>query len=692
MSESAPTFGSGDRTNDRVGFCLYCAVLVIVFLGCIAVGRADAQTLPPAAAAPDPGAAPVEADSSLSDTMGPLIPAASAPAGNVTTYHYDTMRTGWNPNETTLTPGPAGNVKAGSFGVLQAVKLGVATGDTANDYVDAQPLVVKALTINGTSHDVVYVATEANNIYAISASSGAGLGSILVHRKLGTPVPRPLNCGNNGPVVGINSTPVIHLDPTDATSGGTMYVISYELVGSTPTYKLHALNLKTLADKIAPVTVTASRTLTDGTTYHFNATVSRQRPALLEANGRIYAAFGSFCDFSAHLSRGWLLGWNESNLTPLPANQLENRRSTAPHNFFLSSIWMSGYGVAAGPTGVLYFVTGNSDYSGTTYSPPTNVQESVVKVSADLTSLLDYFTPTSVAKLDVEDADFGSGGAMVVPDVSGEAAATVVAAGKVGNLYLINRAVMQHNTGAVLASVYIGGCWCGPAYFLGSDGVRRIVSSGGTSIELWKTPLSPATLQLDRSFSISSGQDGGFFTAVSSNGQKPGTAIIWAVSRPMNSNPAYVTLYAFDAAAGTGSLPVFKSNAGSWPNPSANANIVPVVANGKVFVASFGALNIFGPSGTLAPLAVGPPITPLALPSQIFGRITRINAPDITIQPAPGEFVTVDTTAAVEADQSVPLVVGRAVHVFGSPDANGLWHANSIQRAKDSPALWQPFP
>jgi hypothetical protein len=136
------------------------------------------------------------------------------------------MRTGWNPNETTRTPGSSGNVKPNSFGVLQSVQLGVATGDTANDYVDAQPLVVKALTINGTT-DIVYVATEANNIYAISASSGPALGKIRVHRKLGTPVPRPLGCGNNGPVLGISSTPVIHLDPTDLTSGGTMYVISY---------------------------------------------------------------------------------------------------------------------------------------------------------------------------------------------------------------------------------------------------------------------------------------------------------------------------------------------------------------------------------------------------------------------------------------------------------------------------------
>jgi hypothetical protein len=679
MSWSASTLGSRPlMTADRVGFRFYCSIFVIFFLGCVATGRIHAQTRPP------------DGDPSDASPIG----AASTAAGNVTTYHYDKMRTGWNPNETTLTPGPVGNVKPNSFGVLQGVQLGVATGDIANDYVDAQPLVVNALTINGTSQDVVYVATEANNIYAISASSGPALGEILIQRKLGTPVPRPLNCGNNGPVLGISSTPVIHLDPADLTSGGTMYVMVYELVNNAPTYMLHALNLKTLADKIAPVTVTASQTLSPGnTTYSFNAAVSRQRAALLEANGRIYAAFASFCDHSGTKSRGWLLGWDERTLAPMAANQLENRVATAPHPFFLTSIWMSGYGVAAGPSGALYFVTGNSE--GITYNPPINTQESVVKVSVDLTSLLDYFSPTGtdgVVPLDSRDEDFGSGGAMVVPDVPGVTAHTVVAAGKAGHMYLINRSDMKHNTGIVLATVEIGHCWCGPSYFLGFDGVRRIVSSGSNHIDLWNAPASPATLVPDRSFSISNGQDGGFFTTVSSDGQKPETAIIWAVNRPRDPNPAKVTLYAFDPAAATGSSPpVFSSVAGSWPNPNANANIVPVVASGKVFVASFAALNIFGPGGTLAPLVVSPPPAPRGpLPSQIFGRITRIDTPQITLQPAIGALVAVDTTPAVAADQSIPLVLGRAVHVFGSPDTDGLWHAQSIERAKDSPALWQP--
>jgi hypothetical protein len=228
---------------------------------------------------------------------------------------------------------------------------------------------------------------------------------------------------------------------------------------------------------------------------------------------------------------------------------------------------------------------------------------------------------------------------------------------------------------------------------MGADGVRRIVSSGASYIGVWKAPTSPATLQPDKAFNIVSGQDPGFFTSVSSNGQKPGTAIIWAVSRPTDSNPAKVSLYAFDPTAATHSPPVFSSIAGSWPRPNGNANIVPVVANGKVFVASFAALNIFGPGGTLAPLVVPPPPPPrVPLAPQIFGRITSINPPQITIQPASGALVNVDTTAAVAAEQSIPLVVGRAVQVLGSLDTDGLWHAQIIEPAKDSPALWQPSP
>src|SRR5208337_2186927 len=151
----------------------------------------------------------------------------------------------------------------------------------------------------------------------------------------------------------------------------------------------------------SPVTVTASHTLTNGSIYTFNATYQRQRPALLLNNGinsnnTIYAAFGSFCDYSGNNSRGWLLGWNANTLAPLPTNHLDDSQATSPNNFFLSSIWMSGWGIAStGPH--LYFSTGNSDAA--SYNGVTDIQESVVQLNTDL-SLGGIFTPSNHAALD----------------------------------------------------------------------------------------------------------------------------------------------------------------------------------------------------------------------------------------------------------------------------------------------------
>jgi hypothetical protein len=260
------------------------------------------------------------------------VPTAPAVALNlaVVTYHYDNQRTGWNGNETTLTPA---NVGSTSFGVLAQVGL--------DDQVDAQPVVVPSQQITAGptrgTYQVVYVVTEANTIYAIRASDGA----VLLSRNLGTPVPFPLGCSNNGPNVGISATPVIDV------AAQALYVIAYTLMSGIPTYQIFALNLNDLTDRIAPVTVAASHTLSDGTTYNFNAQFQRQRSALVESSGSIYAGFASFCDFSPDQSRGWLLGWQASTLLPLAANRLTDKLPTG--NFFLSSIWMSGYGIAAAP-------------------------------------------------------------------------------------------------------------------------------------------------------------------------------------------------------------------------------------------------------------------------------------------------------------------------------------------------------
>jgi hypothetical protein len=501
----------------------------------------------------------------------------------VTTYHNDTYRTGWNSTETTLTPA---NVNATKFGLLSTV--------TLDDQVDAQPLVVPGVNITAGSfqgtHDVVYIVTGNDTVYAIDADAG----TILLSNNLGTPVTRPLGCGNNGPHVGIDSTPVID------TASSTLYLIAYTEVSNVPTYTLHALNLGNLTDTLTPVVVTGSHTLTDGTTFSFNATYQRQRPGLLEANGNIYAGFGSFCDFDANVSRGWLLGWNASTLAPLSANQVLDIQATSPDSFFLTSIWMSGYGLAADDSGNVVFVTGNSDYSGTTYDGVTAIQESVIKVSSDLTTVVDLFTPSNVGSLDQGDTDFGSGGVMVLPDQPGSTPHLAVAAGKYGDMYFMNEDDLggySPKKNNVLGTYNVGGCWCGESYFVDpSDGLARVVSSGNRQVEIWKlqTSPSPKLLPVARSAELTGGaQDPGFFTSVSSNGTA--NPIIWALSRPVSSQNNSVSLYAFNPeSAGALLSPIFRTTAGAWPNLGGNSNLVPVVANGKVYVASNKELKIFG--------------------------------------------------------------------------------------------------
>ncbi len=269
--------------------------------------------------------------------------------------------------------------------------------------------------------------------------------------------------------------------------------------------------------------MTGSHTLTDGTTYTFNATYQRQRPGLLLANGTIYAGFGSFCDYSPNISRGWLLGWKAGTLAPLAANRLVDTQSTSPDNYYLSSIWMSGYGPAADKEGNVLFVTGNSDPSGTSYDGVTNIQESVVKVSADLSSVLDLFTPSDQPNLDQTDGDFGSGGVLVLPPQPGSIPNLAVAAGKEGTMFLMNEDKLggfSPTEDNVLGSYSIGGCWCGQSYFVAPlDGAARVVSSGGTQVIVWKLETTPtvALKAISKSPSNGGGQFPGFFTTVSSN-------------------------------------------------------------------------------------------------------------------------------------------------------------------------------
>jgi len=626
---------------------------------------------------------------------------AATPGGtNVPTYHYDSLRTGWDQTETVLTPA---NVGSANFGPVGQVAL--------DEQVDAQPLFVSNVQIAGAAHDVIYVATENNTIYAIDGQNGVVLGS----HNYGTPVPMtalPSQCSNNSDNVGINSTPVIDLTTQ------TLYAITYTYVRKKPVFSIHAIDITTLEDRIPPVEVTGSGALSpDGHISGFNSAYNRQRAGLVEMGGNVYAGFASWCDLNYNVSRGWVMGWNAATLAPVGTGKLENRLARTPGTFFQTSVWMSGYGIASDGTS-LYYSTGNSDPAGKSYNATTNLDESVVKLSGDLSTVQDYFTPKSGlfgwSNLDQTDLELSGAGVLLLPDQPGAYPHLAVIAGKAGlvamagqpavagPMYLLNR---DHLGGLGNNNVTLGvypsyGCWCGQSYYKGSDGFGRVVASSGVNVNVWKLRTDPSTRLVLESTSpaLNDGQSPGFFTTISSNGTKKDTAVIWAVERPYDINTLYVSLKAFDPQ--NGSKLIYSAVAGFWPfAPTANANIVPVVANGKVLVASYKTLIAFGlitgsnSAETKAPLALHfaakPPLAPLpaGVSHELHGVVTTIKDSILTLRLRDGRSVTVDMSAARAAFQVAPVSVGQASDVRGN-FSGGVFVAASILHQKASQALW----
>jgi hypothetical protein len=617
--------------------------------------------------------------------------AQAAAPGNagfaITTHHYDNLRTGWNQQETVLTPT---TVASSSFGLQAQVAL--------DQQVDAQPLFVPNQIINGQGpYNVVYVATENNTIYAIDADNG----SILASHNYGPAVPisaLPGGCNNNSYFMGIESTPVIDL------AANTLYAMTYTYENSTPVFRIHSINASTLQDQISPPPPVAGQaTLKNGQTLNFVSANNRQRSALIETSGNIYAGFASWCDINSNVSRGWVLGWNAGTLASIGAADLINQLPRTPDNFFLSSVWMSGSGIASDDQGNLFFVTGNTDYNGKEYNATYNLAESVIKMSTDLTMVEDHFTPTGPngwRALDKYDADFGAAGVLLLPDQRGKYPHLAFAGGKYGPMYLLNRDDLG-GTGApkvTLGTYNNYGCWCTQSYYVGGDGAPRIVESSGNTLDIWllQTSNRKPYLTYDTGNSVNSGQDPGFFTTISSNGTQQGSHVIWAIERPSNYTTNAVVLDAFDPA--NSATEIYSSpntTAGTWPfDCCANANLVPAVAGGHVFVGSYENLSIFGLSaGGTKPIMQGRPAprVTFALPAgvkhEVFGTVTSIGPDSLTIRTRTGQELMVNVAEAKAAHNYAAPEIGHASLVRGDYNGSTLV-AKYVLHAKPNPASW----
>jgi hypothetical protein len=512
---------------------------------------------------------------------------------DVATYHGDSFRTGWLSHETTLT---AKNVGGGSFGLLQTIPL--------DGRVDAEPLFLSQQPIPGKgSHDVLFVATENDSLYALDAASGATLWV----RSFGTAVPDSFKQDDDNvfPMMGILSTPTIDR------AAKRLYLVADTVAGNTDVFTLHAVSLATGGDVATPVQIAITAQLQGGGTWTFDPKYHLQRPALLESNGSIYIAFGSTADISPQISRGLILRYDATTLAP-ENGQLTDKLNAKKRNrspFYLSSIWQSGYGPSADESGNVLFSTGNSDWHKPSYDPLYNLPDSVVELSPDLTAVVQSFTPSTYFQLDQADEDLGSGGTMVIPTQPGPVPHLAVAGGKDGRALLLDRddfgGYTKGGPDRILQATSMGNCFCGPAYFVGSDGVPRIVTGGYNGTQIFKlgggsTPQ--LTLEAATAQNTVTGlpDNGGVIPTVSSNGTRAGTAVLWYVQRPPTSSDidpgTPLTLWAFDVT--NLSTPLFSAQAGTWTHAvGSNADLVPTVANGRVYVASNQQLQIFGLTG-----------------------------------------------------------------------------------------------
>jgi len=501
--------------------------------------------------------------------------ALPAAADNLT-YHGDTFRSGWTANETTLTPA---NVGSSSFGKRYSLRLDAVSF--------GQPLVADGEATQSGTRDLVVVATMADSVYAIDAQSGETFWKTSLVPAGAKPVPAKFTACDIAPTYGVVSTPVIDR------ARDTVYVVGVTVEQHEMVYRLHALSLADGAELQAPVVISGSIAGPHGKEA-FHPDVQTQRPALTEANGNIYVAFGSTCDLHPQKYHGWVFAFKNSSLA-----QVAIYNTTPAQGYdktYYGGIWMGGNGPAADTDGSLFFAVGNG-----TFDNLTSFGDSVLHLSPSL-GRRDYFTPYTVALDNAYDADLGSGGTMLLPDLPSSALHLAVAQGKDGILTLMNRAHLGGYTPGgpdhVLAELSLGGVWSSPAYWQDSQGNEYVLTTGGPLYAVEVT-RRPATLTVVGKTTEQYPEDNGNGSTptVSSNGTEAGTAVAWIVQ--YNGG---LTLYAYDPTnLGT---PLFSASLGGWD--LANTYVVPTVDNGRVFAMGEGVLYEFALSGndskTRAPL------------------------------------------------------------------------------------------
>jgi hypothetical protein len=501
---------------------------------------------------------------------------------SVLTQHNDNTRAGWNDHETALT---TSTVNGRQFGKVLTLDV--------DDQVYAQPLVVGHVHINGGDHNVVYVATVNNTLYAFDGDDGT-LYWMKNYSAPGMRPPRSTDmtgaCGGTytdfSGNIGMVGTPVI-----DAAQAA-LYVVARSTDGNTFVQHLHAVSIIDGSEAVgSPVQITATYSGNgDGSVNNvitFDGQRQNQRQALTLVNGVVYVTFASHCDWGPY--HGWVLGYDAVTLQ-------QRVVYNATPNGYAGGMWASGTGMSADDAGNLYVVAGNGTV-GDAGDPtsPTNRGESALKLvpSGSTLQVASYFTPNNYQFLNDYDLDYGSVGGLLIPNSN-----YYLTGGKNGDLYLLNKDDMggyQAAANQVQQVIQLTGSemHCQAAYFKGS--ANEFIYVWPENNPLRAIPFDRGSNLLDQQAELTfstggpTGHSGAMLT-VSSDGSKDGTAILWAsyaFSGDAEHDVSPGILRAFDANDITRELWNSRQNlsrdgAGNYAKFAS-----PTIANGHVYLPTF---------------------------------------------------------------------------------------------------------
>ena len=533
--------------------------------------------------------------------LSPLIAFSSAAQVNVTTYHNDISRTGQNTQETILTPA---NVNSSQFGKLFSV--------TVDGYVYAQPLYLSGVTINGGTHNVLYVATEHDSLYAIDADSGTIYWQVSLIPSGGATLSTSGFCSDLVPEVGITGTPVID------SSTNTIYLVATTDENGNLVQRLHAIDVVTHAEKfggpkVISASVPGSGDGTSGTPpmVAFDPLLENQRAALLLENGHVIIGWASHCDITPY--HGWLMSYSASTLA-------QEAVFNADPNGSDSGIWMSGGGVAADASGNLFFSTGNGTYDGASKNDYGDTILKLSPPSGGSFAVADWFTPWDQASFDTTDNDVSSGGLVLLPALpNGNQYLALI--GKVGVMYLVNRnnmgkfcssctsidtQIVQEIPGATV------GVWGSPAYwnntvywgggsnYAGPDNLKAFSFNANGSGLMSTSPTSKSSQLFSFAAPVPS---------ISANGNSNG--ILWGLDNSTYLSACCQILYAFNATNLETMLYNSSQAANNRDVPGGAVKFnTPTIANGKVYVGSQGKISAYGLLSTTSTAAT-PTFSPL---------------------------------------------------------------------------------